>query len=72
MCLGYRVLIDRLFGLPCSTVVALTLSGCTAKTPADFPQPPEMSVEQFLAQPTPAFAEEAAELEQIPRLNLGR
>jgi hypothetical protein len=78
-----RVMIDRLFGgmidrlfggrrLTCSTVVALTLSACTAKDPIDLPQPPAMSVAQFLARPTPAFADEDDEPEQIPRLNLGR
>src|SRR5262245_15511031 len=70
-----RVMIDRLFGgrrLTCSTVVALTLSACTAKDPIDLPQAPAMSVAQFLARPTPAFPDEADDPEQIPRLNLGR
>jgi hypothetical protein len=56
--------------LTCSMVVALTLSACTAKPvkPIDLPQPP---VEESLARPTPAFADEA-EPEHGPRLNLGR
>ena len=61
-------MIDRLFGgrrLTCSTVVALTLSACTAKDPIDLPQAPAMSVAQFLARPTPALADEADEADEL-------